>query len=132
MLDIAGPNPTQDSSAFFKSADHSECLALQLLQFMLAHMYMYVHVCLCLYLCLCPVIDLSSIEPESLGPLHLEEIPLCSFTEKGRPYKPKAKKNKKKLHKDEEHRARKKGEGQDGERRSKKERRVVSIAYLFV
>ena len=56
------------------------------------------------------MIDLSSIEPDSLGPLHLEEIPLCSFSEKGRPYKPKAKKSKKKW-KDDEHRNKKtKGE----------------------
>ena len=82
--------------------------------------------------CTCLVIDLSSIEPESLGPLHLEEIPLCYFAEKGRPYKPKTKKNKKKWRKDEERRAHKKGEGQDGERNAKKEHRVVIIACLFV
>ena len=56
------------------------------------------------------VIDLSSIEPESLGPLHLEEIPLCSFTEKGRPYKPKSKKSKKKWRKEEEHRSKRKAD----------------------
>ena len=63
------------------------------------------------------VIDLSSIEPESLGPLHLEEIPLCSFTEKGRPYKPKSKKNKKKWRKDEEHRSKRKADMVDQETR---------------
>ena len=63
------------------------------------------------------MIDLSGIEPDSLGPLHLEEIPLCSFTEKGRPYKPKAKKNKKKWRKEEEHRSKRKAEDQaEGER----------------
>lgn len=80
--------------------------------------YLHVHV-QCIFFS--AVIDLSSIEPENLGPLHLEQIPLCSFTEKGRPYKPKAKKNKKKWRKDEEHRAHKKGEGQDGERAGKKD-----------
>ena len=78
------------------------------------------------------VIDLSSIEPENLGPLHLEQIPLCSFSEKGRPYKAKAKKNKKKWRKDEEHRGRKKTEGQDGERGGKKsggEHKQVKVNY---
>ena len=66
------------------------------------------------------MIDLSSIEPESLGPLHLEEIPLCSFSEKGRPYKPKTKKSKKKWKsKDEEHRGKKKGEGQEGDKKKR-------------
>ena len=82
------------------------------------------------------VIDLSSIEPENLGPLHLEQIPLCSFTEKGRPYKPKAKKNKKKWRKDEEHRAHKKAEGQDGERVGKRDggdyRQVRTVLQMYV
>ena len=66
------------------------------------------------------MIDLSGIEPESLGPLHLEEIPPCTFTEKGRPYKPKTKKNKKKWRKEEEHRGRRKSEHQEKEKSEKK------------
>ena len=69
------------------------------------------------------MIDLSSIEPENLGPLHLEQIPLCSFAERGRPYKPYKPKPKKKKSRrsEEERRGRKKGsEGQGGERKGKK------------
>ena len=67
------------------------------------------------------VIDLSSIEPDSLGPLHLEKIPSCCFAEKGRPYKPKVKKNKKKWRsKDEDRRGRKKTESRDGEMSGRK------------
>ena len=63
------------------------------------------------------MIDLSNIEPDSLGPLHLEAIPLCSFTEKGRPYRPKAKKSKKKWRKEEEQRrGRRAGSQTEGER----------------
>ena len=60
------------------------------------------------------VIDLSAIEPENLGPLHLEQIPACSFNERGKPHKPK-KSSRKRARKEEEQSLRRSGGGaEDG------------------
>ena len=77
------------------------------------------------------MIDLSNIEPENLGPLHLEEIPLCSFNERGKPHKPK-KTSKKKQQKEEKQKQREMEEGKGKEILAQEKQKKVSKFLIMI